>query len=399
MSFPVLNAAEQRIIGALLEKQLTVPASYPLSLNSLRMACNQTSSREPVVDFSESEVSEVARGLKDRGLVRLVWAGRGSRVVKYHQLLDEVLEPSEDARALLTVLLLRGAQTAGELKTRSERLHAFADKDAVAACLSAMAQATPPLVKELPLQRGQQDCRWVHLLGPVSARIAEPAGGDPRELVLADSAAVRDAKVLAAYNAAAGAYSEALLDELTTKPFDIWLLERIVAETVGPIVDLGCGPGQIAAFLADAGAEVHGIDASPEMIAQATANFGDLDFSVGRFDQLLRPRNSAAWGAIVAWYAFVHLAPSELASTLKSVAATLRPAGLLALAVHTGEGVIHATELFGVPVDVDFVAHDPDQVIAAVAAAGLEPVEWYLRSPVPTEAQTRRLYLLARRPE
>ena len=108
MSLPVLDATEQRVLGSLLEKQRTVPASYPLSLNALRLACNQTSSRDPVVDYSERTIQDAARALKDRGLLRLVWAGTGSRVVKYHQLLDEVLPLDEADRALLTVLLLSG---------------------------------------------------------------------------------------------------------------------------------------------------------------------------------------------------------------------------------------------------------------------------------------------------
>jgi uncharacterized protein YceH (UPF0502 family) len=397
MALPVLDAGEQRIIGSLLEKQRTVPASYPLTLNSLRLACNQTSSRDPVMDLSERNIQDAARALKDRGLLRLVWAGAGSRTVKYHQLLDEVLEPADDERALLTVLLLRGAQSAGELKTRTERLHPFADKAEVEACLARMAGAEEPLVREVQMQHGR-DTRWIHLLGPVPLAAEATAPAADREVVLADGAAARDAKVIAAYDAVASAYSEALLDELIGKPFDVWLLERIAAGAGGPILDLGCGPGQIAAFLADTGAEVHGLDASPAMVDQARANFADLDFGVGRFHQVLRPRTAAAWGAIVAWYAFVHLAPSELAPTLRTVGATLRPGGTLALAVHLGDGIVHSDELCGVPVDLDFVTHDRDQVLAALAEAGLEVAEWYVRSPVPDETQTVRLYVLARRP-
>lgn len=398
MSLPVLDATDQRILGSLLEKQHTVPASYPLTLNALRTACNQTSSREPVTDYDEKTLTDALKGLRDRRLVRVVWAEKGSRTLKYHQLLDAELALADDERALLTVLLLRGPQSPGELRTRTERLHPFADKDTVAACLTRLAAASPPLVRELPLQRGQQDRRWVHLLGPVAA--GAPAADAPadREAVLAGGAAARDAAVLAAYDAAAAAYSEALIDELVGKPFDVWILERIAAEADGPVMDLGCGPGQIMAFLADTGIEVHGLDGSAAMVEQARANFPDLDVAVGRFHQLLRPRNAAAWGAVVAWYAFVHLAPSELAPTMAGVAATLRPGGTLALALHLGEGIVHADTLCGVEVDLDVVTHDRDQVLAAVGEAGLEVAEWYVRSPYTHEAQTTRLYVLARRP-
>ena len=395
MALPVLSPPEQRVLGSLLEKQTTVPASYPLTLNSLRLACNQTSSRDPVVDYSEREIQDVARSLKDRGLLRLVWAGAGSRAVKYHQLLDDVVEVSDAERALLTVLLLRGPQTPGELRTRTERLHHFADRTAVADVLAAMAARPEPLGRELPLQPGRQDRRWAHLLGDLPAAQVAAAPAD-LEVVLADGPAARDERVLAAYEIAAPAYSEELLDELVDKPFDIWLLERVAGLADGPVLDLGCGPGQIAAFLADLDLDVHGLDGSAAMVDQARRNFPDLDFQVGRFHQVLRPRNAAAWSVIVAWYAFVHLAPSELAGMLRQVAATIAPGGTLAFALHLGEEVRHVDSLCGVGVDLDFVLHDRAQVLAAVTAAGLDVQEWYVRGPLPGEAQTERLYVLAR---
>src|SRR4051794_12674372 len=117
-----LSAVDQRVLGSLLEKQRTVPASYPMTLNALQTACNQTSSRDPVVDYDQTLLQETLRSLKDRGLVRIVWADRGPRTLKYHQLLDERLMLGDAERALLTVLLLRGAQAPGELRTRTERL-------------------------------------------------------------------------------------------------------------------------------------------------------------------------------------------------------------------------------------------------------------------------------------
>src|SRR5262245_47663836 len=107
---PQLDPVEQRLLGALLEKQRTVPASYPLSLNALQAACNQTSGREPLTEYDERQIEQTARRLRDRDLVRLVWAGARQRTVKYHQRLSETLELSEPEEAVLTVLLLRGPQ-------------------------------------------------------------------------------------------------------------------------------------------------------------------------------------------------------------------------------------------------------------------------------------------------
>src|SRR6478735_4983109 len=129
---PELDPEEQRVLGSLLEKQVTVPASYPLSLNALRSACNQSNSREPVSEYDEQTLEQVGRRLKERGLLRIVWSDTGRRTLKYHQTLDEALGLDDDERALLTVLLLRGPQAPGALRTRTERLHAFADRDAAA---------------------------------------------------------------------------------------------------------------------------------------------------------------------------------------------------------------------------------------------------------------------------
>src|SRR3954454_19737318 len=143
-----------------MEKQRTVPASYPLTLGALRTACNQTSSRDPVVEYDEQLVEQVGRRLKDRGLLRIVWSDTGRRTLKYHQVLDEVLALDDDERALLTVLLLRGPQAPGELRTRTERMHSFADRQAAEQTLARMAERG--LVRELPRQAGQHDNRWVH---------------------------------------------------------------------------------------------------------------------------------------------------------------------------------------------------------------------------------------------
>src|ERR1700709_1292373 len=136
---PVLDAAEQRVLGSLLEKETTVPASYPMSVNAVRTACNQSRSQDPIVDYDEETVHQTLRSLKDKDLVALTWHGAGSRVVKYVQTFAQRRGIELPERALLTVLLLRGPQPAGALKTRTERLHRFADRADAEACPVGMA--------------------------------------------------------------------------------------------------------------------------------------------------------------------------------------------------------------------------------------------------------------------
>lgn len=398
MELPVLEVREQRVLGCLLEKMVTVPASYPLTLNAVRTACNQSSSRDPIVDYSEAEVDETLRGLKKRELVRFVWAS-GSRTVKYAQALDQAIDLDEAERAVLTVLLLRGAQTPGELRTRTERMYVFADRAAAESALRAMADQQPPLVRELDLRPREQDRRWVHLLGPLPTGESLPLPAVDREAALAHGAQARDESVQRTYDVVASAYADHYGDELSHKPFDTWLLDRVAAEVIGPVADVGTGPGQVAAHLAAHGADVTGIDSSAGMIAEAKVRHPDVTFEVGDLRRLLRPRTASGWSAITAWYALVHLTESELPAAMSALGATLAHGGVLALATHMGPETRHATDLLGHIVDVDFVLHDPDVVLAAVTAAGLEVSEWYVRSPLPDiETETSRLYVLARKP-
>jgi uncharacterized protein YceH (UPF0502 family) len=397
-----LDAVDQRILGSLLEKQRTVPASYPLTLNALRTACNQTSSRDPVVDYDDATLQAALKSLKERGLVRVVWADRGPRTLKYHQLLDERLALQPDERALVTVLLLRGPQAPGELKSRTERLYPFGDRGEVESVLRRLASLPTQLARELERRPGQQDRRWVHLLGPVplDSPAATPEPAVDREAVLAAGRTARDAKVRAAYDALAPAYAEHLLDELEHKPFDRWLLDRVAGLAGdGPVIDVGTGPGHVAAHLAAAGVDVTGVDLSPEMVAEARRRFPHLAFEVGDLHDLLRPPAASGWGAVTAWYALVHLAGSELAPAVAALARVLSPGGWLALALHLGDEVHHADALWEQPVDLDFVLHDRAEVLAAVSEAGLTEVEWYHRGPIAdVEVGTERLYVLARRP-
>lgn len=396
---PVLDAEEQRVLGALLEKQRTVPASYPLSLSGLRTACNQTSSREPVVDYDEHTVEQVGRRLKDRGLLRIVWSDTGRRTLKYHQIVDEALGLGDDERALLTVLLLRGPNAPGELRTRTERLHPFADRGEVEACLAAMAERG--LVRELPRQPGQHDPRWVHLLGEV----VEPATAAPRapsvdrEVPVADGADARDARVRATYGAVAETYAERLSDELDGLPFERWLLDRVAADAEGgPVVEVGSGPGHVTAYLAAAGADARGLDLTPEMVEEARRRHPGVRYDVGDLRRLIRPETAPGWRAVLAWYSLIHLAESELPAALMSLLRPIEPGGLLVLAMQAGDEVARISSWFDDEVPpLDFVRHDPATIVALVEAAGLTDVEWYVRGPRTERGETtRRLYVLGR---
>lgn len=389
------------MLGSLLEKQATVPASYPLTANALRMACNQTSNRDPVVDYDQETVERVARSLRDRELLRIVWVDTGRRTLKYHQVLDEKLGLEPDERALITVLLLRGAQAPGELRTRTERLHKFDDRADIEACLQRMAARPDPLVRELERRAGQHDRRWVHLLGPVPEEEAVAAVESvDRDTVIADGTEARDARVRSSYDAVATAYADELLDELDGLPFERWLLDRVVAQVNGrPVVEVGSGPGHITAYLADHGAGATGVDISPEMVAEAQRRFPDCTFQVGDLRRLGRPPTSSGWAAVLAWYSLIHLAASELPGAIAALTRPLDPGGWLVLALHAGAEVRHVEEFLGHQVELDYVLHDPNQIVNVLEAAGLVDIEWYLRGPIATRSETtRRLYVIARTP-
>jgi uncharacterized protein YceH (UPF0502 family) len=161
-----LNAVELRVLGSLLEKQRTTPDQYPLSLNALRLACNQQTSRDPVMDLDEDEVRIAVRSLADAGWAALA-TGTGSRVAKYRERFDESLDLLPSESALLAVLFLRGAQTVNELRTRTERAHSFADEEQVLAALGRLAEAG--YVRELERRPGQRETRWTHLLAAEEA--------------------------------------------------------------------------------------------------------------------------------------------------------------------------------------------------------------------------------------
>jgi uncharacterized protein len=156
------DAVELRVLGCLLEKQRTTPDQYPLSLNALRLACNQTTNRDPVVSYEESEIHEALQRLARRGWTRLA-SGAGSRAVKYRQLFDAELGLAPDEVAVLCVLMLRGPQTPGELKQRTERLHHFAALPELHETLERL--SVRELVERLDRQPGQKEERYRQLLG------------------------------------------------------------------------------------------------------------------------------------------------------------------------------------------------------------------------------------------
>jgi SAM-dependent methyltransferase len=218
--------------------------------------------------------------------------------------------------------------------------------------------------------------------------------------VLSDGPDARDDKVRASYAAVASQYADQFNNELAELPFESWLLRRVVALADGaPVIEVGTGPGHVAAFLAEAGADATGLDLSPEMIAEARRRHPAVTYEVGDLRRLLRPATFDGWGGVLAWYSLIHLAPSELTGAVASLTRPLRSAGWLVLAVHAGAEVRTATEWFGQPVDLDFVLHDPANLLDIVARAGLVDVEWYLRGPLAFRNEnTQRLYILARKP-
>ncbi len=171
-----LDDVQIRVLGALLEKARTTPDSYPLSLNALTNACTQTSNREPVMSLAETEVSAALDALRRRSLVRAI-VRSGAGVTKYQHLVDEALGLVNRQLAVLCVLMLRGSQTAGELRTRTQRLHDYEDVADVESALTSLASREPdPLVVKLPRRPGQREERWAHLLaGEAAARAAEAA--------------------------------------------------------------------------------------------------------------------------------------------------------------------------------------------------------------------------------
>lgn len=169
-----LDRIEIRVLGALLEKEQTTPAAYPLTVNALVSATNQRSNREPVMELTEGEVYEALDRLREEVLV---WRSEGARSERWEHRLDRRWHLDPAAKAIVTLLLLRGPQTPGELRARSERMHSFEKVDEVTRILGRLTAEPDPLVRELPRQPGHKENRWTHV---VAAQDEQPAPA-PRE--------------------------------------------------------------------------------------------------------------------------------------------------------------------------------------------------------------------------
>ena len=177
----VLNEVECRVLGSLVEKEVTTPEYYPLSLNALVNACNQKSNREPVMNLDEAAVRQALHSLERQSLVRSV-SPADSRVTKYEHRLQEAFNFYRHETAILCLLLLRGPQTPGELRTRSDRMHTFDDLSAVQSSLQHLMKREPPLVHALPRQPGTKETRYAHLLSGEIA-LGEPVVKHKGELI------------------------------------------------------------------------------------------------------------------------------------------------------------------------------------------------------------------------
>jgi SAM-dependent methyltransferase len=198
------------------------------------------------------------------------------------------------------------------------------------------------------------------------------------------------------YATVARAYREHLIDELAGKPLDRALLDAFAESSAGGlVVDVGCGPGHVARYLATRGATVEGIDLSPAMIDEARASHRGLAFRVG--DMFALPYERASVQAIVAFYAIVHMTDGDLAVPFREFHRVLVPGGRALISFHIGDERVHVDELFGCTTSLDFVQHRPEPVIAALTAAGFALDARLDRAPYPrVEYPSQRCYLLAR---
>ena len=200
------------------------------------------------------------------------------------------------------------------------------------------------------------------------------------------------------YDRVAADYADRFLGELTYKPLDRSLLDLFAAEAapVGPIADVGCGPGHVVRYLCESGVAALGLDLSPRMVEIATRTHPGIFFQVA--DMRALPVPDQAWGGIVAFYSIIHIPPSELPAVFREFHRALRPGGLALLSFHLGDELRHVDELWDHPVSLDFQFYERPTVEHALTAAGLVADAYIERRPYEREVETTRAYLLAHKP-
>jgi len=212
--------------------------------------------------------------------------------------------------------------------------------------------------------------------------------------------AQRERDLQAGYSRVAGEYAARIFEELAHKPLDRALLDRFAdrVRAVGPACDLGCGPGQVARYLHERGVEVIGVDLSPGMVAQAQWLNPGIAFQTGNMLALDVP--DAAWAGIAAFYSIIHIPRDDLPRVLRELHRVLRPGGVLLLAFHIGQEVVHVDEWWGEQVSLDFFFFQPEEIAGHLRAASFVVEELIERAPYPdVEHQSRRAYILARKGE
>ena len=206
-------------------------------------------------------------------------------------------------------------------------------------------------------------------------------------------------KLRSGYDNVADEYAAHIYDELRHKPLDRELLDRLAARVggLGPICDLGCGPGQVARYLADQGAPAFGVDLSEGMLAQARRLNPDLTFRQG--DMLALADADESWGGAALFYSLIHIPRERVPRALAELQRVLRPGGALLIAVHAGQETVHRDELWGRPISIDFIFYEPVELERQLLAAGFTVDEVIVREPYPeVEVATRRAYLLVHKP-
>ena len=208
-----------------------------------------------------------------------------------------------------------------------------------------------------------------------------------------------DLNTQTSYDQVAAEYAEKFKDEMDGKPFDRNCLDRLAREVgdLGPVCDMGCGPGQIARYLHRQGVATLGVDLSPRMVAEAQRLNPDVHFHQGDMLSLPDPENS--WGGIAAFYCIIHIPREQIVDALREMRRVLKPGGVLLVTFHIGEEIEHLDEWWEKPVNLDFAFYLPEEMESWLKEAGYELEETLIREPNPdVEVATRRAYLFARKP-